>query len=72
MAAMERARVLREEAAAQYEADNAAGPAPTTTSPTIPPSDDIDLDLGHNADTSSDGDSQKRWEIDSDLDLDHN
>ncbi|KAM0307407.1 hypothetical protein ACHAPM_000122 [Fusarium culmorum] len=72
MAAMERARVLREEAAAQYEADNAAGPAPTTTSPTIPPSDDIDLDLDLNVYSSSDGDSQKHWEIDSELDLDHN
>ncbi|EKJ67859.1 hypothetical protein FPSE_12007 [Fusarium pseudograminearum CS3096] len=78
MAAMERARVLREEVAAQYEADDAAGPDPTTTSPTIPPADGIDLDLDFNIDLSSDGDSQKHWETDSevgsdlDLDLDHN
>ncbi|KAF0634734.1 hypothetical protein FPSE5266_20418 [Fusarium pseudograminearum] len=78
MAAMERARVLREEVSAQYEADDAAGPAPTTTSPTIPPADGIDLDLDFNIDLSSDGDSQKHWETDSevgsdlDLDLDHN
>ncbi|GKU11305.1 unnamed protein product [Fusarium langsethiae] len=65
MAAMERARILSEEVAAQHVADDAAGPAPAPVSSDIPPVDDLELDFNFGIESSSDGEDENHWETDS-------